>query len=266
MSLAARWRRPAHAESDSLDHSTDTGHARRLTRERIGECVHRWQCGTSPRLTVERVLGITKLSHSCREIRSSTRVFMRWHADGCTASSNRGSPMRIRCNRPRRRASGRCRQSKRLPHSRSGSTSRSMKSSGWPTRASLAVITKCQGCNPTTRFAGLLSIDRAPACSANERYPKVAPASLANICAYRLDCRLTGLADWAGAVCTRYADDLALDLSTTICDNPTIAACERPFRESTSAASALARTTRTKQFHTYGIASDPRPSATTAAR
>lgn len=67
---------------------------------------------------------------------------------------------------------------------------------------------------------------------ANERYPKVAPSSLAeactvyarahlpqgaptspslaNICAYRLDCRLTGLADWARAVYTRYADDLAL--------------------------------------------------------
>ena len=41
--------------------------------------------------------------------------------------------------------------------------------------------------------------------------PQGAPTSpvLANMCAYRLDCRLTGLADWAGAVYTRYADDLA---------------------------------------------------------
>lgn len=41
--------------------------------------------------------------------------------------------------------------------------------------------------------------------------PQGAPTSpaLANICAYRLDCRLTGLADWAGAVYTRYADDIA---------------------------------------------------------
>ncbi len=41
--------------------------------------------------------------------------------------------------------------------------------------------------------------------------PQGAPTSpaLANLCAWRLDCRLTGLADWAGAVYSRYADDLA---------------------------------------------------------
>jgi hypothetical protein len=41
--------------------------------------------------------------------------------------------------------------------------------------------------------------------------PQGAPTSpaLANLCAYRVDCRLTGLAKAAGAQFTRYADDLA---------------------------------------------------------
>lgn len=40
--------------------------------------------------------------------------------------------------------------------------------------------------------------------------PQGAPTSpaLANICAYRMDCRLTGLAEAAGGMYTRYADDL----------------------------------------------------------
>jgi RNA-directed DNA polymerase len=46
---------------------------------------------------------------------------------------------------------------------------------------------------------------------ARPHLPQGAPTSpaLANLCAYRLDRRLTGLADWAGAVYSRYADDLA---------------------------------------------------------
>jgi hypothetical protein len=57
-----------------------------------------------------------------------------------------------------------------------------------------------------------------PACVGEARrlysrphLPQGAPTSpaLANICCYRLDCRLAGLAKSAGAVYTRYADDLA---------------------------------------------------------
>src|SRR6202034_1577966 len=40
--------------------------------------------------------------------------------------------------------------------------------------------------------------------------PQGAPTSpaLANLCAYRLDCRLAGLANAVGAAYTRYADDM----------------------------------------------------------
>lgn len=41
-------------------------------------------------------------------------------------------------------------------------------------------------------------------------FPQGAPTSpaIANLCAYRLDCRLAGLANWGRATYTRYADDL----------------------------------------------------------
>jgi len=57
--------------------------------------------------------------------------------------------------------------------------------------------------------AGVLS--EARVLYARPRLPQGVPGSptLANICAYRMDCRLSGLARAAGAEYTRYADDLA---------------------------------------------------------
>jgi hypothetical protein len=56
-----------------------------------------------------------------------------------------------------------------------------------------------------------LAMAEARALYAFRHLPQGAPTSpaLANLCAYRVDCRLTGLADAAGATFTRYADDLA---------------------------------------------------------
>ena len=61
---------------------------------------------------------------------------------------------------------------------------------------------------PTLHVSDLRAVRRT---CARPHLPQGAPTSpaLANLCAYRLDCRLTGLADWAGAVYSRYADDLA---------------------------------------------------------
>jgi hypothetical protein len=67
----------------------------------------------------------------------------------------------------------------------------------------------CTNAVPRALFEAALSEERA--FYRRPHLPQGAPtsAALANICAYRLDCRLTGLAKSAGAEYTRYADDLA---------------------------------------------------------
>jgi RNA-directed DNA polymerase len=59
--------------------------------------------------------------------------------------------------------------------------------------------------------AGAEEIQRSRLLYSVRHVPQGAPTSpaLSNICAYRLDCRLSGLAQSAGAQYTRYADDLA---------------------------------------------------------
>jgi RNA-directed DNA polymerase len=89
---------------------------------------------------------------------------------------------------------------------------------GYPEAVADALGGLCTNATP----AGVFAQSRWPALRGSDlrdgrrlyarpHLPQGAPTSpaLANLCAYRLDCRLTGLADWAGAVYSRYADDLA---------------------------------------------------------
>ena len=84
---------------------------------------------------------------------------------------------------------------------------------GYPETVADLLGLLCTTIAPRSLFKGFAFKDVA---AARELYgrphlPQGAPTSpsLANICSYRLDCRLAGLARAVGAAYTRYADDLA---------------------------------------------------------
>lgn len=88
---------------------------------------------------------------------------------------------------------------------------------GYPERVADLLAALCTNATPFDAWEGIATppaqgrTDRIPRLYARRHLPQGAPTSpaLANLCAFRLDCRLNGLARSADALYTRYADDLA---------------------------------------------------------
>lgn len=103
-----------------------------------------------------------------------------------------------------------------FPSVRGGRVQAMFRMAGYPEPVATLLGGLCTNAAPrnlwTTRSADLdpLKVSDARSLYACAHLPQGAPGSpaLANICAYRVDCRLTRLAESAGAVYTRYADDL----------------------------------------------------------
>lgn len=104
-----------------------------------------------------------------------------------------------------------------FPSLRSGRVQALLRTAGYPERVADLLGGLCTNSVPRDLWkSSAMAIDPLALHAMRQLYagrhlPQGAPTSpaLANLCAYRLDCRLNGLARAAGAVYTRYADDLA---------------------------------------------------------